>query len=79
MSDIITESHDAAPPPPAKKPRRWVRYVLIAVASLAVLLGGAFWFLGRESTLQLLVQKVASASGGPFSPAVAVRRRWGTR
>lgn len=67
MSDITTESHDAAPPPPAKKPRRWVRYVLIAVASLAVLLGGAFWFLGRESTLQMLVQKVASASGGDIA------------
>ncbi|MBE3027494.1 translocation/assembly module TamB domain-containing protein [Janthinobacterium sp. GW458P] len=67
MSDISTESHDAAPPPPAKKPRRWVRYVLIAVASLAVLLGAAFWFLGRESTLQMLVQKVASASGGDIA------------
>lgn len=67
MSDLTNESSSAspptAPPPPAKK-RRWPRYLLIAVASLAVLLGGAFWFLGRESTLQLLVQKVASASGG---------------
>jgi len=41
-----------------------MRYLLITVASLAVLLGAAFWFLGRESTLQMLVQKVASASGG---------------
>ena len=67
MSDITTESpHAAAPPPapPAKPPRRWLRYLLIAFASLAVLLGAAFWFLGRESTLQMLVQKVASASGG---------------
>ncbi|PHV39292.1 translocation/assembly module TamB domain-containing protein [Janthinobacterium sp. BJB304] len=68
MSDISTESpNGAAPPPPAKKPRRWVRYVLIAVASLAVLLGAGFWFLGRESTLQMLVQKVASASGGDIA------------
>ncbi|MGK5076942.1 translocation/assembly module TamB domain-containing protein [Janthinobacterium sp. HLX7-2] len=64
MSDMTTGAPDAAPPPPAKKPRRWVRYLLIAIASLAVLLGAAFWFLGRESTLQLLVQKISSASGG---------------
>ena len=64
MSDMTTEAPYAAPQPPVKKPRRVLRYVLIAVASLAVLLGGAFWFLGRESTLQMLVQKVASASGG---------------
>ena len=67
MSDLTTESSSAvpppAPPPPAKK-RRWPRYLLISIISLAVLLGGAFWFLGRESTLQLLVHKVASASGG---------------
>ena len=70
MSDITTESpHAAAPPPapPAKPPRRWLRYLLIAFASLAVLLGAAFWFLGRESTLQMLVQKVASASGGDIA------------
>lgn len=68
MSDLTNESSSASPPPPppAKK-RRWPRYLLIAVASLAVLLGGAFWFLGRESTLQLLVQKVASASGGQIA------------
>jgi len=66
MSDMTTESPAAAPPPapPAQPPRRWMRYLLITVASLAVLLGAAFWFLGRESTLQMLVQKVASASGG---------------
>ena len=70
MSDITTESPNAAAPPPAppaKPPRRWMRYLLIAVASLAVLLGAAFWFLGRESTLQMLVQKVASASGGDIA------------
>ena len=65
MSDLTNESFSAAPPPPpAAKKRRWPRYLLIGFVSLAVLLGGAFWFLGRESTLQLLVQKVASASGG---------------
>ncbi|MGK5020055.1 translocation/assembly module TamB domain-containing protein [Janthinobacterium sp. LB2P10] len=67
MSDMPTESHDAAPPATPKKPRRALRYVLIAITSLAVLLGAAFWFLGRESTLQMLVQKVASASGGDIA------------
>src|SRR5450830_260200 len=62
MSEITNESPDTTPP--AKKPRRWPRYLLIGIAGLAVLLGAAFWLLGRESTLQLLVQKVASASGG---------------
>ncbi|WP_300752388.1 translocation/assembly module TamB domain-containing protein [Janthinobacterium sp.] len=65
MSEITTESPDTPDtPPPAKKPRRWPRYLAIGMASLTILLGAAFWFLGRESTLQLLVQKVASASGG---------------
>ncbi|MFM2088982.1 MAG: hypothetical protein RLZZ237_3851, partial [Pseudomonadota bacterium] len=65
MSEITTESPDTTPP--AKKPRRWPRYLAIGITSLAVLLGAAFWFLGRESTLQLLVQKVASASGGEIA------------
>ncbi len=54
--------------PPADAPaiprRRWPRRVLIALAVLVALLAGAFWLLGRESTLQQLVQRVANASGG---------------
>jgi translocation and assembly module TamB len=37
---------------------------LITLAVLVALLGGAFWLLGRESTLQQLVARVSKASGG---------------
>ncbi|KQQ32976.1 hypothetical protein ASF61_12875 [Duganella sp. Leaf126] len=52
---------------PEKKPRRWPRRVFIALMVLVLLLGGAFWLLGRESTLQQLVQRVSSASGGSIA------------
>lgn len=64
MSEPNNESPQATAAAPVPKARRWPRYLLIGVASAGLLLGGAFWFLGRESTLQMLVQKVASASGG---------------
>ncbi|GJJ05615.1 hypothetical protein RugamoR64_61530 [Duganella rhizosphaerae] len=51
----------AATAPPR---RRWPRRVLISLAVLVALLAGAFWLLGRESTLQQLVQRIANASGG---------------
>ncbi|MHA4869273.1 translocation/assembly module TamB domain-containing protein [Duganella sp. PWIR1] len=51
--------------PPAR--RRWPRRVAIGVAAVALLLLGAFWLLGRESTLQQLVQRVAAASGGQIT------------
>ncbi|MBV7538387.1 translocation/assembly module TamB domain-containing protein [Duganella sp. sic0402] len=47
--------------------RRWPRRVAIGLAVVAVLLLGAFWLLGRESTLQQLVQRLSSASGGQIS------------
>ncbi|MET0319267.1 MAG: translocation/assembly module TamB domain-containing protein [Duganella sp.] len=47
--------------------RRWPRRVFITLMVLVLLLGGAFWLLGRESTLQQLVQRVANASGGQIS------------
>jgi translocation and assembly module TamB len=53
---------------PALPPRRrWPRRVAIGVAVTGVLLGGAVWLLGRESTLQALVRKAASASGGEIT------------
>ncbi|WP_317202008.1 translocation/assembly module TamB domain-containing protein [Janthinobacterium sp.] len=55
---------DTTTPP---KPRRALRYVLIGGAGAGLLLGGALWMLGRESTLQALLQKVAGASGGQIS------------
>lgn len=48
---------------PAHK-RRWPRRVAIGVAVTAVVLGGALWYLGRESTLQTIAQRAAKASGG---------------
>jgi translocation and assembly module TamB len=66
MSDTPATDAAAAPPaPPASPPpRRWLRRTVAALLVLAVLLGAGVWLLGRESTLQTLVQKVADASGG---------------
>ena len=47
--------------------RRWPRRVLMTLAVLVALLAGAFWLLGRESTLQQLVQRISNASGGQVS------------
>ena len=54
----------AAPSTPAPRPRRWPRRLAIGVAVTGALLGGAYWFLGRESTLQQLAERVAKESGG---------------
>ncbi|MRW87657.1 hypothetical protein GJ698_26655 [Pseudoduganella sp. FT26W] len=47
--------------------RRWPRRVAIGFGVLVVLLVGAFWLLGRESTLQQLVQRISNASGGQIA------------
>jgi translocation and assembly module TamB len=47
-----------------KPPRHWPRRVAISAAAVAVVLAGAWWYGGRETTLQMLVQKVANATGG---------------
>lgn len=49
--------------PPARA-RRWPRRVAIGVAVTGALLAGAYWYLGRETTLQALVQRIANESGG---------------
>jgi translocation and assembly module TamB len=41
-----------------------LRRSLIALAAAGALAGGSYWWLGREATLQGLVQKLADASGG---------------
>lgn len=41
--------------------------MLAVLAGLLLLLGGAIWLLGRESTLQQIVQRVANASGGQIA------------
>ena len=52
---------------PAPHRRKWPRRVAIGVAATGVLLGGTLWYLGRETTLQMVAQRVAAASGGKLS------------
>jgi len=47
--------------------RRWPRRVAIGVVVTGVVLGGAVWYLGRETTLQMIAQRVANASGGKLT------------
>ena len=42
----------------------WPRRAALATALLVLILGGAYWLLARQATLQALVQKIANASGG---------------
>jgi translocation and assembly module TamB len=58
---------NADAPAPEKIKRRWPRRVAIGVAVTAVVLGGAVWYLGRETTLQMIAQRVAGASGGKLT------------
>jgi translocation and assembly module TamB len=53
---------------PAPVPQRhWPRRVGIGVVAVGVVLGGAVWYLGRETTLQMIAQRVANASGGKLT------------
>jgi len=47
--------------------RRWPRRVAIGVVVTGIVLGGAVWYLGRETTLQMIAQRVANASGGKLT------------
>ena len=60
----MTTEETTPPSAPAPRKRRWPRYVAIGVGATGVLLAGAYWYLGRETTLQMIAQRVASASGG---------------
>ncbi|MBW8898110.1 MAG: hypothetical protein JF619_08360, partial [Massilia sp.] len=44
--------------------RTWPRRAAIGVVVTGALFAGAYWYGGRESTLQMIAQKVANASGG---------------
>jgi translocation and assembly module TamB len=63
------ENHPPDPDTPAAAahPRRWPRRVAIGVVVTGVVLGGAVWYLGRETTLQMIAQRVANASGGKLT------------
>jgi translocation and assembly module TamB len=65
-ADNLTPDHTATPTP-AEHKRRWPRRVALGAAVTVVVLGGAFWYLGRETTLQMLAQRVANASGGKLT------------
>ena len=58
---------DQQPPPTPTPVRRWPRRVGIGVVVVGVVLGGAVWYLGRETTLQMIAQRVANASGGKLT------------
>jgi translocation and assembly module TamB len=56
-----------APAAAPHEARRWPRRVAIGVAVTAAVAGGAIWYLGRETTLQMIAQRVAKASGGKLT------------
>lgn len=62
MNDATTPATPDQAPAPHQ--RRWPRRVAIGVAVTGALLAAGYWYLGRESTLQMLVQRVSNASGG---------------
>ena len=54
-------------PQPAPKQRRWPRRVAIGVVVTGAIVGGTLWYLGRETTLQMIAQKVAASTGGKLT------------
>ena len=65
--DTNDTSTDQATPPAQPKPRRWPRRVAIGVVVTGVIVGGTLWYLGRETTLQMIAQKVAASTGGKLT------------
>ena len=62
-----SDDTNTTPAAPVPKKKRWPRNVAIGLALTAVLAGGALYYGGRETTLQLVAQKVANASGGKLT------------
>ncbi|TWI61119.1 translocation and assembly module TamB [Pseudoduganella lurida] len=65
--DINTTNNEGEPVKLPRKQRRWLRRTLIGAGITVVLLGGAVWLLGRETTLQQIAERVARASGGSIA------------
>jgi translocation and assembly module TamB len=63
----MADQHDTPQEQVAAPRRSWPRWVAIGFGVLVLLLAGAFWLLGRESTLQQLVQRISNASGGQIA------------
>ncbi|QYF94691.1 translocation/assembly module TamB domain-containing protein [Massilia sp. PAMC28688] len=64
MNDATTADTPDQAPEGAPHQRRWPRRLAIGLAITGALAAAGYWYLGRESTLQMLVQRVADASGG---------------
>ncbi|MGJ9419013.1 translocation/assembly module TamB domain-containing protein [Massilia sp. CMS3.1] len=52
---------------PAPKTRRWPRRVAIGVVVTGVVVGSAAWYLGRETTLQMIAERVSRSTGGKLT------------
>ena len=65
------DDHNTTTPPPAKAPapktRRWPRRVAIGLVATSVVVGGALWYLGRETTLQMIAERAARATDGKLT------------
>ncbi|MBD8529646.1 MULTISPECIES: translocation/assembly module TamB domain-containing protein [unclassified Massilia] len=65
MDDHTSTPSAAADKPP--KVRRWPRRVAIGLAITGVVVGGTAWYLGRETTLQMIAERVARSTGGKLT------------
>jgi len=67
------DTTDNSTPPTEQAPqtqppkRRWPRRVAIGVGIFAIVIGGVVWYGGRETTLQMIAQRAAKASGGKLT------------
>ncbi|MBA4094987.1 MAG: hypothetical protein C0489_13005, partial [Candidatus Accumulibacter sp.] len=52
---------------PAPKTRRWPRRVAIGLVATGVIVGGTAWYLGRETTLQMIAERAARSTGGKLT------------
>ncbi len=62
-----TPAAAGSPAPAPHKQRRWPRRVAIGVVVTGAIVGGTLWYLGRETTLQMIAQKVAASTGGKLT------------
>ncbi|MCA1247525.1 translocation/assembly module TamB domain-containing protein [Massilia sp. MS-15] len=76
------DTHDPSTAPagkaPAQRPRRWPRRVAIGLVATGVVVGGALWYLGRETTLQMIAQRVAASTGGKLTLTGVTGSLYGT-
>ncbi|MET0980822.1 MAG: hypothetical protein ABWY02_01880, partial [Telluria sp.] len=67
--------NDTTPTPPSPeskaqapaKARRWPRRVGIGLVVTGVVVGGTIWYLGRETTLQMIAERVSRSTGGKLT------------